>query len=200
MKKTAYNKGSLSFLFAFRGQFSQQFSHFHFSLILLYWPQYRISASPTSAHRVLFSHCPLPGSFYLQPGWGLPLHHPCVCPPCTVCLPPGSAAWSPNPTLFVHRLPAVHQELPVPSHSIVVTHALSVMPHTPQHTVPYPTLALACTLSIPKGSYNLCHIQSGLRTYSVCHSGFAFSLGTSWKAQGIRCLCLSSPNTCTKTV
>lgn len=68
MKRTAYNKGSLSFLFAFRGQFSQQFSHFHFSLILLYWPQYMISASPALAHRVWFSHCPPPGSFFLQPG------------------------------------------------------------------------------------------------------------------------------------
>lgn len=61
MKKTAnykiiikrkYNKRPLSFLFAFRGQFNQQLDHFHFSLILLYWPQYIISASLTSVHHI----------------------------------------------------------------------------------------------------------------------------------------------------
>lgn len=141
--KRKYNKGSLSFLFAFRGQFSQQFSHFHFSFVLLYQSQYMISASPVSAHHVLLSPCPPPGSFYLQAGWVLPHPHSCVCPHCTVCLLSGSAACSPNPTLPAHRLPAVHQELCLATHSIRAAHALSCnATHSIAHcTLPYPTLS-----------------------------------------------------------
>lgn len=75
IKKPACNKGSLSFLFASRGQFSQKLSHFHSSLIpcscLL--ATVVISAFSTSAHCLLFPHRPrhrfilLAGQFQLLP-------------------------------------------------------------------------------------------------------------------------------------
>lgn len=144
---------------------SVSFLKFHRNQVFIY---HIISASPASGHRVLFSHCPAPDSFYLQAGWVLPPHPSCVCPHCTVCLPSGSAACSPNPTLLAHRLPAVHQELPFATHSIRAAHPLSCnatcsIAHC---TLPSPTPGPACTLSIPKASYNLCHTQCCIRAYS----------------------------------
>lgn len=158
-KENSIKQGSLSFLFTFRGQFSQQFSHFHFSLILY-------SCLVATVHHFCISHLSsvalalplsipqIPSTCSPVPGCCLPLHHSYVCPCCTLCLPSLSATCSPNPILPTHRLPAIHQMLPIASHSIIATYPLSC--HTvPYHTIPYHThLPVPSPCLIPSVSYS----------------------------------------------
>jgi len=147
----------LSFLFPFRGQFSQQFNHFHFSLIphsclLATEHHFCISYFISPAFDLPPSIPQIPSICRPVPGRCLPLHHSYVCPRCTQCLPSLSAACSPNPMLLTRRLPAVHHMLPIASNSFTATQTLSC------HTVPYPTICLDM-------QHPLCLIQS------VSHSG-----------------------------